>query len=247
MGVPEPSESARKIAVVEDEPSICDTLIYALEVGGFHPLVCRTGAEALRTVEEEKPALVLLDIGLPDMSGIDVCRELRKNDHGVALPVIFLTARGEEIDRVVGLEIGGDDYVTKPFSPRELVARVRAVLRRSPHPPQQESRNFRIAPSRFTIDELRYEIRFHGELLPLSRYEFRILKTLLRNPGRVFTRAQLMDHAWEEPEASLERVVDSHIKSLRSKLRAVRPEEEPIRTLRGIGYALEGGTDGKKA
>lgn len=250
MGVPEPSASARKIAVVEDEPSICDTLVYALEVGGFHPLVCRTGAEALRTVEEEKPALVLLDIGLPDMSGIDVCRELRKNDHSAALPVIFLTARGEEIDRVVGLEIGGDDYVTKPFSPRELVARVRAVLRRSPHPPPRVPRNARkapIAPPRFAIDELRYEIRFHGELLPLSRYEFRILKTLLRNPGRVFTRAQLMDHAWEEPEASLERVVDSHIKSLRSKLRAIRPKEEPIRTLRGIGYALEGAADGKKA
>lgn len=224
--------ASRCILVVEDEPSIRDNLVWSLQTEGFSVSACGTCGEARRELTRQTFSLAILDVGLPDGSGFDLCREIR---HTNTLPVIFLTARTDEIDRVVGLEIGGDDYVAKPFSPRELTARVRAVLRRTTPGPAP------VSPSHpgpvFTVDEIRCEIRFHRQPLPLSRYEYRLLKTLLAHPGRVFSRAQLMDHAWEEPDASLERTVDSHIKSLRAKLRAIAPAD-PIRTHRGLGYSL---------
>lgn len=222
--------------MVEDEPSICDNLIYSLESEGFQVTCCHTCAEAREKLAKEQIHLVVLDVGLPDGSGFDLCREMRGDK---SPPIIFLTARSSEIDRVVGLEIGGDDYLTKPFSPRELTARVRAVLRRSQ---PSESTPQTVGPESpkadgLVVDEERCEIRLDGVALPLSRYEFRLLKALHARPGRVFSRAQLMDQAWEEPEASLERTVDSHIKSLRAKLREVRKEFDPIRTHRGLGYS----------
>jgi len=223
--------SRPRILVVEDEPSIRDAIQYALESEGCD-VDCRgTGGEALVFIDAEACDLVVLDVGLPDINGFDVCRRLRARH---SLPVLFLTARSDEIDRVVGLEIGGDDYVTKPFSPRELSARVRAILRRAGNAAPATT-----AGAPFEVDEERCAIRYHGTPLALSRYEYRLLAALVAKPGRVFSRAQLMDAAWEEPEASMERTVDTHIKSVRAKLRAVRPEADPIRTHRGFGYSLE--------
>jgi two-component system catabolic regulation response regulator CreB len=220
-----------KILIVEDEPAIADTLQYALETEGFEPVVAPTGQEALGFIENGGIALVILDIGLPDINGFELCKEIRRKSF---LPIIFLTARSEEVDRVVGLEIGGDDYVVKPFSPRELTARVKAVLRRM-QPAAQPAPE--IAPV-WAVDTARRQIRFFGRVLELSRTEFELLHTFIRRPGRVFTREQLMASVWEEPEASMDRTVDAHIKNLRAKLRAVRADLDPIATHRGTGYAL---------
>jgi two-component system catabolic regulation response regulator CreB len=224
----------QKILVVEDEPSIAENVLYALKTESFEPVWCATGGEALQMFARDTFALIILDVGLPDVSGFELCRKLRAIS---SVPIIFVTARKDEIDRVVGLEIGGDDYVVKPFSPRELTARVKAILRRMDHTVITASA---VPPAPvFAIDEERCEIRYHGEPLALSRYEFRLLKILVAKPGRVFSREQLMDQAWEEPEAALDRTVDAHIKTLRAKLRGVRPEEDPIRTHRGLGYSLK--------
>ena len=230
--------SLPRILIVEDEPSIADNLLYSLESEGFAPCVCSTGAEALVTFSSEEFALVILDVGLPDTTGFEVCKRLRALRN---VPVIFLTARSSEVDRVVGLEIGGDDYVCKPFSPRELTARVRAVLRRfNGSGPATTSTNDLASTSDqpINVDEERCQISYFGVVLPLARYEFRLLKTMAKHPGRVFSRAQLMEHASDEPEAAMERTVDAHVKTLRAKMKAVREEVEPIVTHRGMGYSL---------
>lgn len=228
-----------RILVVEDEPAIAETLVYALKTEGFAPVWRVTGGEGLTELvtadAKDAFALVILDVGLPDMSGFDVCRKIRT--HSV-VPVIFLTARGGEVDRVVGLEIGGDDYVTKPFSPREVTARVKAVLRRggpAVAPTTVEPRR----DGEFAVDVERCEVRYRGVGLELTRYEFRLLRTLLARPGRVFSRDELMSAAWEDPGASLDRTVDAHIKTLRAKLHAVAPDAEAIQTHRGLGYSLK--------
>ncbi|HEU4458245.1 MAG TPA: two-component system response regulator CreB [Methylibium sp.] len=221
-----------RILIVEDEPGIADTLTYALRTEGFEPCCCATGEAALAEVRRTLPALVILDVGLPDASGFEVFKRLRALDD--ALPILFLTARSDEIDRVVGLELGADDYVAKPFSPRELVARVRTVLRRS-------ARVAAVAPapaSPIAVDDGRRRIHYYGRLLDLSRYEFGLLKTLAARPGHVYTRDALLDLVWDEHAASLDRTVDAHVKTLRAKLKAVAPTLEPIRTHRGCGYAL---------
>jgi len=221
------------ILVVEDEPAIADAIQYALESEGFDCQRLEAGAEVVAVLERQPVALVVLDIGLPDVSGIEVCRRIRQR-HDV--PVIFLTARGAEVDRVVGLELGADDYVTKPFSPRELAARVKAVLRRT------GGRG--AAPAgggAFQVDEERCSVTYFGTALDLSRYEYRLLCVFVKRPGRVYSREQLMELAWESPESSLDRTVDAHIKNLRAKLRAVRPDLDPISTHRGMGYSLKDG------
>jgi two-component system, OmpR family, catabolic regulation response regulator CreB len=224
------------ILVVEDEPAIADTIQYALESEGFRCLRLEVGAGVAEMLDQQPVALVLLDIGLPDMSGIEVCRRIRQK-HDV--PIIFLTARGGEVDRVVGLELGADDYVTKPFSPRELAARAKAVLRRTqraagPPPPSP-------ANTAFVLDEEKCQISYFGRPLDLSRYEYRLLAVLLKKPGRVYSREQLLDLVWDEPEASLDRTVDAHVKNLRAKLREIRPDVDPIATHRGMGYSLREG------
>jgi two-component system catabolic regulation response regulator CreB len=220
-----------KILIVEDEPAIADTIQYALETEGFVPLTAPTGQEALELIAGGGIDLVILDIGLPDINGFELCKQIRQSS---ALPIIFLTARNEEVDRVVGLEIGGDDYVVKPFSPREVTARVKAVLRRtrSADPAAADP------PTAWAVDAARRRISYFGRALELSRTEYELLHTLIRRPGQVFTRDQLMASIWDEPEASLDRTVDAHIKNLRAKLRTIRPDLDPIVTHRGTGYAL---------
>jgi two-component system catabolic regulation response regulator CreB len=221
-----------RILIVEDEPGIADTVRYALRTEGFEPHWFATGEEALAKVGELAPALVLLDIGLPDISGFELFKRLRETSD---VPVVFLTARSDEIDRVVGLELGADDYVAKPFSPRELVARVRTILRRSQRAPAAASA---AAPVPFVVDAERHQIRYYGHVLDLSRYEYGLLKTLVARPGRVFSRDELLERVWDDPGESLDRTVDAHVKTLRAKLKAVAPTLEPIRTHRGSGYAL---------
>ncbi len=215
------------ILIVEDEKAIADTIAYALRTEGFEPHRCELGQAALERVAAGGIRLVILDVGLPDLSGFEVCRRLRTVSN---VPVIFLTARAEEVDRIVGLEIGADDYVAKPFSPRELVARVRAILRRLEAAPAP-------APL-FQVDEDALLVRFKGEALDLTRYEFRLLRTLLAAPERVFTRADLMDRVWSEAEETADRTVDTHVKTLRAKLKAIDPSLDPIRTHRGVGYSI---------
>ena len=222
----------RTVLLVEDEPSIADNILYALKTEGFAPTWCQTGGDALMKFRAQPFALVILDIGLPDVNGFELCKQIRAIS---AVPIVFVTARKDEIDRVVGLEIGADDYVVKPFSPRELTARVKAILRRA----DATTAPATIPRAVFTIDEERCEIRYHDVPLQLSRYEFRLLKVLVQKPGRVYSRDQLMELAWEEPDTALDRTVDSHIKTLRAKLRAVREGEDPIRTHRGLGYSLK--------
>lgn len=219
------------ILLVEDESGIADTLQYALQTDGFETQWCATGQSALEAVAQRVPALVILDVGLPDMNGFELFKRLQAITD---VPVVFLTARGEEIDRVVGLELGADDYVSKPFSPRELVARVRTVLRRvtKAHAVPQ------MAVSIFEVDEGRRQIRFYGRVLDLSRYEFGLLKALVARPGHVFSRDYLLQAVWDEHSDSLDRTVDAHIKTVRAKLKAVAPDLEPIRTHRGSGYSL---------
>lgn len=220
------------VLVVEDEPGIADTLQYALRTDGFEPHWVATGEAALERLRSAGAAIVILDVGLPDINGFEVFKRLRAF---CDVPVVFLTARADEIDRVVGLELGADDYVAKPFSPRELVARLRTILRRAargaaPAPAA--------APMPFQVDEGRRQIRFYGRPLELSRYEYGLLKTFIEHPGHVFTRDVLLDKVWDDHADSLDRTVDAHVKTLRAKLKAVAPEVDPIVTHRGTGYAL---------
>ncbi|MBE7420514.1 MAG: two-component system response regulator CreB [Ideonella sp.] len=222
------------ILIVEDEPGIADTLQYALRTDGFEPAWVPSAAAALAAVAQREPALVILDVGLPDLNGFELFKQLRAR---IDVPVVFLTARGDEIDRVVGLELGADDYIAKPFSPRELVARVRNVLRRSARPAAPTAAATATAAA-FEVDDGKRQIRFYGNALELSRYEFGLLRALVRRPGHVYTRDALLQLVWDDATESLDRTVDAHVKTVRAKLKAVAPMLEPIRTHRGVGYAL---------
>ncbi|WP_273825837.1 two-component system response regulator CreB [Pseudomonas asplenii] len=217
------------ILIVEDEAAIADTLIYALQGEGFTTTWLNLGAAAVEYQRTTPADLLILDIGLPDISGFEVCKQLRRFTE---VPVIFLSARDGEIDRVVGLEIGADDYVVKPFSPREVAARVRAILKRVvPQAPAA------VADERFVVDHERVQISYRGQVLSLTRHEFRLLACLLEQPERVFSREQLLDAVGVAADAGYERSIDSHIKSLRAKLRLVASAAEPIQTHRGLGYS----------
>lgn len=239
---------SKTILIVEDERAIADSIAYALRTDGFTPLHVMLGEQALAAMRPGPgeaaplPALVVLDVGLPDMSGLETCRRLRQFSD---VPVIFLTARSDEIDRIVGLEIGADDYVTKPFSPRELVARIRVILRRAGAAQAPRETGMTIAagtaepaPARFELRALEARVLFHGQSLALTRYEYLLLKTLLEHPGHVLSRAQLMERVWSGAPDTLDRTVDAHVKSLRAKLRAVDAHSDPIHTHRGLGYSL---------
>ena len=241
---------SKTILIVEDEQAIADSIAYALRTDGFTPRHVMLGEQALALLRTgagdsaEMPVLVVLDVGLPDMSGLETCRRLRQFSD---VPVIFLTARSDEIDRIVGLEIGADDYVTKPFSPRELVARIRVILRRagSAQAPRETGMTIAAcatapAPARFELRALEARVLFHGQPLELTRYEYLLLKTLIEHPGHVLSRAQLMERVWSGAPDTLERTVDAHVKSLRAKLRAIDALQEPIQTHRGLGYSLAG-------
>lgn len=221
--------------LVEDEPSIADTLIYTLESEGFQVLWFERGEPTLQALAQGAPALAILDVGLPDINGFELCRRLLSQS--ADLPILFLTARSDELDRLIGLEIGADDYVAKPFSPREVSARVRTILRRLQKQQRlQQPALYHFGP--FSLDEQAAAIHYHQQPLLLTRYEFLLLKTLLLAPGRVFSRQQLMESVWALAEESLDRTVDTHIKTLRAKLRAINPAEPPIHTHRGLGYSV---------
>ena len=220
------------ILIVEDEPAIAENIAFAVNTEGMTALSADTAAAAKQLFSEQPVDLIVLDVGLPDQNGFDFCRELRGSSD---VPVIFLTARKEEIDRIVGLELGADDYVTKPFSPRELTARIRAILRRT----QSGQTPHETASSSFQIDSVRKQISYQNRPLDLSRYEFRLLELLLKHPERVFSRDQLMESVWDDPGASLDRTVDTHIKTLRAKLRQIDPQTDCLKTRRGWGYCLK--------
>ena len=224
-----------RILVVEDESAIADAVLYALRAESWaveHALLGREGLQRLRSGNFD---LVVLDVGLPDLNGFDLCRELRTFSQ---VPVIFLTARDGEIDRVLGLELGADDYMAKPFSPRELVARVRARLRRAITAAAPEQAAWRQLGA-FAHDSAGQRIRYGAQELSLTRYEYRLLAALLARPGAILSREQLMADVWRDAPDTFDRTVDTHIKTLRTKLHAIDPQRDPIQTHRGMGYSLK--------
>ncbi|HVA33227.1 MAG TPA: response regulator transcription factor [Candidatus Baltobacteraceae bacterium] len=224
----------RSVLVVDDEAQIGDILKSYLERDGYHATVCGTVAQALDQLDAHRPDLILLDVTLPDGSGLDVLRTIR--EHGV--PVIMLTARAEEVDRIIGLELGADDYVTKPFSPREVVARVRAVMRRFEEPAAAaavQGQHLRLAD--LDIDLAAHEVRVRGDAVPLTPSEFRILTVLGEHPGQVFSRAQLLDKL-DDDGTVYERTLDRHINNLRKKIEVNPQEPEYVLTVYGVGYKM---------
>jgi DNA-binding response OmpR family regulator len=225
---------SQKILVVDDEQAIIDLLEYNLRQTGYRVVVARDGHAALRLARTERPDLIILDLMLPGPDGFDVCRELRR---GGSVPIIMLTARDDEVDRVVGLELGADDYVTKPFSVRELMARVKAVLRRVEPAGSGDSAVCRVGP--LEMDSLAREARFEGAPLPLTRLEFDLLEMLARHAGQALSREQLLDQVWGYDYYGDARAVDSAVKRLRAKLREAGHGPDSISTVRGVGYRLE--------
>ncbi|MCW7469550.1 response regulator [Leptospira kanakyensis] len=217
-----------KILLIEDEPGIQETIQISLESEGFSVLVTSTGKEGIQKVSNDI-SLIILDIGLPDQNGFEVLKEIRKN---YLTPVIFLTARNTEIDKILGLEIGADDYIVKPFSPRELLARIRAILRRT-----NPSQNLEDHKLRISLDKKL--VYLNGQTLNLSPYEYKTMELFFKWPGRIFTREEIMDSVWTEPEDSFDRAVDTVIKNIRARFKEMEPDFDPIETRRGQGYGLK--------
>jgi two-component system response regulator BaeR len=224
------SDRTSKILIVEDEPKLAALLADYLKAASYQTQIIGDGREVVPAVRAAPPDLILLDLMLPGRDGLEVCRELRTFSE---VPIVMVTARVEEIDRLLGLEIGADDYICKPFSPREVVARVRAILRRAQRRPDAP------ALAGLTIDDQQYRAAFNGEPLDLTPVEFRLLKTLAAAPGRVFSRQQLLDNLYADHRVVTDRTVDSHIKNLRRKLQQASPEQELIHSIYGVGYKLE--------
>ncbi|CAF2092332.1 unnamed protein product [Rotaria magnacalcarata] len=230
------------ILLVEDDPSIAEPLVFSLQREGWQVKWCNLAGQALTWLSENTCDFIILDVGLPDRDGFDLCRQIRQSH---STPLLFLTARNEEVERIIGLEIGADDYCTKPFSNREIISRIKAIWRRTDisqsglQTTTASASDLQWGPWHF--DVLKMLITYHGQPLQLTRYEMRMLETLLRAPERVWSRTQLMQQAWDHPDYSLERTVDSHIKTLRQKLKSVAPNEDPIKTHRSLGYSLSRG------
>lgn len=224
-----------RILIVDDEPPIVDVLSYNLERANYEVLIARDGEEALVKAQQGKPDLIILDLMLPHLDGLEVCRALRRDRD---VPIIMLTALDSEVDRVVGLELGADDYVVKPFSVRELMARVKSVLRRS-SPQQQDGEHTVLRAGALTVDVLRHEATWQNSALDLTALEFDLLSALARHPGQVLSREQLLEQVWGYDYYGDLRVVDAAIKRLRAKLRPAASSAQPIATIRGVGYKLE--------
>ncbi len=235
MKIPDPHMD--KILVVDDEPDIVSLISYNLKKEGFSVSAVADGGEALRTIREEKFALVILDLMLPGIHGMEICRMLRRNSGTSQLPIIMLTAKGEEADRITGLEAGADDYMSKPFSPRELIARVKAVLRRSS---EQKKAGGIVTIGDLVIDEDTYSVKKNGQPLYLSATEFRLLRYLVERKGRVLSREQLLDAVWKDEAFVEPRTVDVHIRRLRLQIEDDPSNPVYIRTRRGLGYYLDG-------
>jgi DNA-binding response OmpR family regulator len=227
-----------RILVVDDEPAVTDLLAYNLRAAHFDVLVAADGREALRLAREAQPDLMLLDVMLPELDGLEVCRQLRASGD---VPIIMITARGEETDRVVGLELGADDYVCKPFSMRELMARIKAVLRRRASDKVGRDSGIWHGNGGLRLDASRRAVEVNGAPLEVTRLEFDILAVLLSRAGRVLTREQLLQEAWGYEFAGDTRAVDSAIKRLRAKLRSVSSEVDCIESVRGVGYRVSRG------
>ena len=224
-----------KILIVEDEGNIRQLVRYNLEKEGFQVMEAADGLQGLRTAQREKPDLVLLDLMLPGMDGLEVCRTLKGAPVTAALPIIMLTAKAEEVDKIIGLELGADDYMTKPFSPRELTARIKAVLRRS----QKETAlpgELQVGRLRFNFS--RYEVSMGGVKLELTPKEYELLKMLATNLGKVFTREQLLEKVWGYEYFGDTRTVDVHVRHLRAKMAADPATADMLETVRGFGYRL---------
>lgn len=228
-------DNRQTVLIVEDEPKLAALLADYLGLGGFAPRAIADGRQVIEAVRERMPDMILLDLMLPGRDGIEICRELRSFSD---VPVIMITARVEEIDRLLGLELGADDYICKPFSPREVVARVRAVLRRTARDVGSDGSS---APtdSALRIDPESYSARYNDIPLDLTPVEFRLLKTMADAPGRVFSRDRLIDNLYTDHRVVTDRTVDSHVKNLRRKLEAAAPGQDPIRSIYGVGYKLE--------
>jgi DNA-binding response OmpR family regulator len=220
--------------VVEDEPDVAEMIRYNLAREGYDVRVASNGADALRQIKETKPDVVLLDIMVPQLNGWEICRRLKQDRETKAIPVIMVTGRVEEGDKVLGFELGADDYVTKPFSPRELVARVRAVTRRGR--PIEDADGQPLRAGDLEIDRQRFEVKMKGRLVELTRKEFDLLAALVRTPGRVFGREELLDLVWGQDGFVEPRTVDVHVARLRAKFTAARAPEPGIETVRGVGY-----------
>lgn len=221
----------RLIYIVDDEPAIIEPLAYALTTDGFQIESFSLAGQFLQRFNEQKPDLIVLDVGLPDTNGFDLFRSIKQQTD---IPVLFLTARGDEIDRVVGLELGADDYVVKPFSPREVAARIRVIIKR-----YQYSNTAQQDASPLIVNRDSATASYYGTALSLTRFEFLLLAFMSERPQQVFSRTQLLDAIWPDRSGSMERSVDTHIKTLRAKLRDVQGETELIKTHRGLGYSLE--------
>ena len=219
---------AKKILIVDDETQIVDICKDYLKAAGYETITASDGVQGVSTFRREKPDLIVLDLMMPEMGGLDVCREIRRESN---VPIIMLTARVEETDKLIGLELGADDYITKPFSPRELVARVRVVLRRVASTPESDV----IRVGEVELDRAHYEVHLPDKIIPLTSTEFEILAALMSQPGRIFSRAQLLTATHGITFESLERAIDSHIRNLRRKLEPA----ELIVTVHGIGYKFE--------
>lgn len=223
-----------KILLVDDEPKVCELIRAYLVKDGYDVVIAADGKAAVEKAQRYKPDLILLDLNLPELDGLEVCRIIRRQSN---VPIIMLTARDEETDKIVGLELGADDYVTKPFSPRELAARVSAVLRRYR---EGLKHGEQIIAGDLSLDPGKYEAIYLGKPLSLTAAEFKLLSVLACNPGRVYTRLQLMDSAFGESYEGYERTIDAHIKNIRQKISRLAPESaNPLVTVRGVGYKFE--------
>jgi len=226
---------SHRVLVVDDEPSVVDLLAYNLRKALYDVQIATDGRMALRLAREARPDVILLDLMIPEVDGLDVCRELRKTSD---VPIIMITARGEELDRVLGLEIGADDYITKPFSVRELMARIKAVLRRAQKEGEVEPSTLLRGPGNLLMDVERRSVVVGDLQVELTRLEFDLLHRLLINPGRVLTRERLLEQAWGYEYVGDTRAVDSAVKRLRAKLRAISAEADCIESVRGLGYRI---------
>jgi two-component system OmpR family response regulator len=224
----------QKLLVVDDDAHIREVVTFALEKAGYAVVIAENGEQALHRFAAERPALVVLDLLMPELDGTEVCRQLRANPENRSVPIIFLSSKDDEIDRIVGLELGGDDYVGKPFSPRELVARVRACLRRVSAP--VSTKPARLTHGRLALDTEQYRAFWDQRELVLTLTEFGILRTLLARPGKVCTRDHLMNESYELHKIVSDRTIDSHVRRVRSKFAAIGAD--PIETVHGIGYKL---------
>lgn len=225
----------QKILVVDDDASIREVVCFALAKAGYQALTAENGEQALAVFNRERPALLILDILMPELDGTEVCRRIRAGDRGRQTPIIFLSSRDDEIDRIVGLELGGDDYMPKPFSPRELIARVRAILRRSNGAPEAEEPSL-FSHGKLSLNSEQFKAFWEDEEIILTLTEFGILRTLIRRPGKVCRREHLMDNAYELHKVVSDRTIDSHVRRVRAKFSTVGAD--PVETVHGIGYKL---------